>query len=176
MGKYNKKRCPVCGSTSIPYKKFNDYCQKHMPDEKRCTRITRKGKRCRNVVWDGTNVCRTHKKEVFKVTQNRIHGYPGGRGPGYIYILDLDRDSYYKIGQTVNINGRINALRASNPWLKSVFCSPVFNASHVEKKLHNYFEKKHIEREIFCLNEDDINKAKAIVEEFAYEGKDYREG
>lgn len=169
-----KKSCPICGSTSIPWKRFNDYCQKHIPDDKRCTAITRKGDRCRNVVWDGTNNCRLHRSKRKSKPNNRIHGFPGGRGPGYIYLIDLDRDGYYKIGQTTNINNRLLSLRAANPWIKSIFCLPVFNASYVENKLHNHFEYKRIEREIFKLNTDDISEAKLIVENYLYYGTDYR--
>jgi hypothetical protein len=94
---------------------------------------------------------------------------PGGRGPGFVYIIDLGRESYYKIGQTRNGNQRLEAMQSSNPWARYLFCEPVCNASYVEKKLHRIFKNNRVQREIFCLTEDDIDMARECIKEYHYE-------
>ncbi len=93
---------------------------------------------------------------------------PGGRGPGFIYILDLNKGNCYKIGQTTNTFKRLKAMQSSNPWAKYIVYELVYNASHVEKKLHSLFKKQKLQREIFILTEDNIEEAKKIMKEYIF--------
>ena len=80
---------------------------------------------------------------------------------GCIYMFWLGFPGMYKIGFTVNWKQRIEALRASNPYLKPVV---VFNGSQrVEKALHRKLADRCMEREIFQF--DDKQQVVGFVKE-----------
>jgi len=162
-------KCIKCNKQkSIPFFRQykNKYCLDCLPDNKRCTHLTRKGKRCKLPSKPKEFTCKIHASKRFINNQNKkktVSAWPGGRGPGFVYIVDLNKNNYYKIGQTGNKSRRLKDMQASNPWAKYVFCELVYNASHVEKMIHAIFKKQRLEREIFWLSKENIKKAKEIV-------------
>jgi len=167
-----KTKCIKCYQRKyIPFhKQGNSYCVDCLPDDKRCTRITKKSKRCKNPSKPGTVNCQTHLSKRYKTNSQKksISPWPGGRGPGYVYIMNLNKDDYYKIGQTGNGSQRLNEIQSGNPWAEYTICELVYNASHVEKMLHRLFKEQRLQREIFRLSKEDIERSKEIIEEHRF--------
>ena len=163
--------CAKCQKKkTIQYKSFNNLCCECLPDDRRCTRITRKGTRCRLPSLPEKDYCRNHARVVQRPRGKRCINRKEPRGrkrskQGYVYIIDLGRESYYKIGLTRNGDQRLAAMQSSNPWARFIFCEAVLHASNVEKQLHWMFRDQNIEREIFCLTKDDLEKAREYIGE-----------
>lgn len=172
-------KCPTCGKAKmIPHKKYNQYCFDHIPLDKRCTVINLNGKRCRNPAVPGTILCVGHKKfaktrsrRQSQVKRMQVGRMPGGRGPGYVYIVWLGRENFYKIGLTVDMDRRMEALKSSNPWVEERHCIPVINSAKIEKQLHRLFKKQCLEREIFFLSDEDIEQAVILLKQYEYTGE-----
>lgn len=167
-----RKRCKVCGHPHVPYAEYNDYCWKHIPEENRCSAPTRQERRCRIPAIPGTTLCKEHtrKRKPRKIKEKSP--YTGGRGPGYIYVIDLGHDEhYYKIGQSIDCEQRLHDLKAANPWASIIYSGVVWNASYIEKKIHHTYDDMRIEREIFHLNHQELIEVINIIKENNH-GKD----
>jgi len=84
----------------------------------------------------------------------------------YIYIIK--RNWKIKIGITKDINTRLKKYITEHPDpIEIIYTKKVFGYKELEKKLHKLFENKRIRGERFNLSENDINKAKEIVNKFS---------
>ena len=85
---------------------------------------------------------------------------------GYIYVFSIGHDNLYKVGKSVNWQRRLKALRAANPQLKAVLDVRVKDRHAAEKEVHNAIALHKIEREIFRLQESDIETIRDILVRF----------
>jgi hypothetical protein len=86
---------------------------------------------------------------------------------GYVYIIWLGRERYYKIGRTTNVTKRLSDLKSANPWCELIYSRPVSDAGEVEKILHKMFNHTKVEREIFQLEDVHIQTAINVIEKFS---------
>ncbi len=78
---------------------------------------------------------------------------------GYIYLLEnsLGKETTYKIGFTNNIEQRIEQIKTSNAGeLNMVYTFETKYGMLLERHLHRMFVKKHMNREWFILNDNDV--------------------
>ena len=82
---------------------------------------------------------------------------------GWIYIIKSG--SYYKIGKTKNIIGRLKTHQVSSPFdLEIIHKKELFNHPAIEESLHNIFSKKRTRSEWFNLDKNDLNFLKLYME------------
>lgn len=77
----------------------------------------------------------------------------------FTYILK-DKNGYYKIGKSANIEKRIKQLSIGNICLEKILSVPF----DCEKELHLQFKHKHITGEWFELDDDDVELIKKYTE------------
>jgi hypothetical protein len=81
--------------------------------------------------------------------------------PGFIYILKSAHGS--KIGKTKHVNSRMRFFEIKLPFPVSVeILLEVRDMSRTEKRLHDYFEMKHINGEWYDLTEQDYEYIRAM--------------
>lgn len=85
---------------------------------------------------------------------------------GYIYVFSIGHDNLYKVGKSVNWERRLKSLKAANPQLKSVLNVRVKNRHDAESMVHKAIELHKVEREIFRLQERDIETIRNILVRF----------
>jgi hypothetical protein len=75
---------------------------------------------------------------------------------GYIYVLQAG--SYYKIGQSINVDNRLAQIRPKMPIEPVLIHSfSVDDMDETEEILHTKFAQKRTNGEWFALNEDDVS-------------------
>lgn len=85
---------------------------------------------------------------------------------GYIYVFSIGHDNLYKVGKSVDWRRRLKALRAANPQLKAVLDVRVKDRHAAEKAVHSAIALHRIEREIFRLQERDIDNIRDVLVRF----------
>lgn len=81
----------------------------------------------------------------------------------YVYIVKCN--NFYKIGNTFNLESRLNSLQCGNPYpLIIVFSVKHPQAKELEIILHKHFDKKRYFREWFELTDDDLIEIRKMVE------------
>jgi len=163
--KEKKKRkgkiCRVCGGRAHG---GSGYCLDHLPDEIRCTRITRKGRRCKLPVVEGSDVCKVHL-----VTMQR--GYGKGKY-GWVYVYDTtfreDGRGIYKIGRSVNPTVRAQEFAAANPYGKILFAGFVGSSARAtESELHRRYQAFWVQKELFALTDQQIEDIRLRLQSFS---------
>lgn len=97
-------------------------------------------------------------EQYFPTTRREYVEQPRKIKKGTIYIIRCERTKLYKIGLTAGkIESRLRTLKVSNPSI-SLFkhYDGVIDIYNQEKKLHNLFSEKRIDREWFELDELDL--------------------
>ena len=80
---------------------------------------------------------------------------------GWIYILE--GGGYYKIGQAVNVDSRLEQFTPKLPFTTKLFhCFITTDMDHWEKKLHVRFADKRTNGEWFKLDEADLEWLKSL--------------
>ena len=89
---------------------------------------------------------------------------------GHVYIFSLGYGNLYKIGCTTNVMQRLRHLQAANPQMKCVWSAWVKEMRDVEKKIHDNYKSRRVDREIFKLESKNIiginNFVNAIKESY----------
>jgi hypothetical protein len=85
---------------------------------------------------------------------------------GYIYVFSIGHDNLYKVGKSVDWRRRLKALRAASPQLKAVLDVRVKDRHKAETAVHSAIALHKVEREIFRLQETDIEKIRDILVRF----------
>lgn len=79
--------------------------------------------------------------------------------PGWVYILSTEDKCFFKIGMTVRLNPflRLNTLDPQPYQVKSLYAvAKTRDARRAERILHKCFGDRHVKREWFRLNSDDL--------------------
>ena len=80
---------------------------------------------------------------------------------GFVYIIKCEQ--WYKIGKAKNVNSRLSGLQTGNPFpLELIHVIPCKDYNKAESYLHNIFANRRGLGEWFELNDNDIEKIKAI--------------
>jgi len=82
---------------------------------------------------------------------------------GYIYVFSIGHDNLYKVGKSVDWRRRLKALRAANPLLQVVLNVQVKDRNAAELAAHNVIRLHRVEREIFRLDESDIERIRDVL-------------
>jgi len=85
---------------------------------------------------------------------------------GYIYVFSLGRDNLYKVGKSVNWKNRLKMLQASNPKLECVLNVYVKDRHAAEVSVHQALGLHRVQREIFKLGDEYIDKIRDILMRF----------
>ncbi len=89
-----------------------------------------------------------------------------------VYIVNMKGTTYYKIGNSENVENRIKQLQTSNPMDIILIISYKCKRSELlEKTLHEIYKDKKIRGEWFIFNEDELNKCKETAEKLSEEIK-----
>ena len=84
---------------------------------------------------------------------------------GNVYLMKSDRNGRVKIGRTKDKPVyRERTLQSQEPEVRLIFHREVLFMMETEKYLHRFFKRKRFCGEWFDLSEDDIKKAKCIIE------------
>ena len=74
-----------------------------------------------------------------------------------VYLIHAEGTDAYKIGLTNNVNLRLKSLQTSNPnKLSIVKC--IDGDSQLERRIHSYYDKNHVNGEWFSFNNTMIEK------------------
>ena len=74
-----------------------------------------------------------------------------------VYLIHAEGTDTYKIGLTNNVNLRLKSLQTSNPnQLSVVKC--IDGDSQLERRIHSYYDKNHVNGEWFSFNNTMIEK------------------
>jgi hypothetical protein len=94
-----------------------------------------------------------YKRDTLEIKRNR-----------YVYFIGLDGlPNYVKIGKTGEIQKRLGEIGTNIPFEVVLLHSFISNcADETERTLHKYFQSKHIRREWFQLDADEIKLLKQI--------------
>jgi hypothetical protein len=82
----------------------------------------------------------------------------------YVYIFDLGYEQNYKIGRSRDWRKRLKALQAGNPRIKCVMAYPVKSSWTIERDLHRMYSMQNIDREIFILTKEHLQKIRFYLE------------
>ena len=82
---------------------------------------------------------------------------------GHVYVMDLGFENLYKIGVAGDLDQRLHILKAGNPNIEVEFSLVVYRPHPVEHHLHESFNHKRLEREVFELDEKDLVAIKAYL-------------
>jgi hypothetical protein len=82
---------------------------------------------------------------------------------GYIYVFSIGHDNLYKVGKSVDWRRRLKALRAANPQLKAILDVRVKDRHAAESAVHNAIRLHRVEREIFKLDDSDIERIRDVL-------------
>lgn len=82
---------------------------------------------------------------------------------GHVYVFYTGYKNYFKIGCTSNLEKRLKDFRAANPFCSCAWSGWVKNMHEVESDLHRRFKKHKVEREIYSLSFEQIEKINEIV-------------
>lgn len=161
--KKGEKVCRICSGKAHSR---SGYCLNHLPSEIRCTHITRKGRRCKLPVVEGSDVCKVHL-----VTMQR--GYGKGKY-GWVYVYDTtfkeDGKGVYKIGRSVNPTFRVQEFNAANPYGKILFAGFVGpHAKTIESELHKRYQAFWMQKELFVLTDQQVENIRLRLQEVATE-------
>lgn len=81
---------------------------------------------------------------------------------GYVYVIQLGEYTY-KIGMTGNVEKRLSNLKTSNLNAKLVLSFRMPDMKSAERRLHDIFKSRRIDREIFNLSNRDVYAAEKIL-------------
>jgi hypothetical protein len=83
----------------------------------------------------------------------------------FVYIAKDERvDNFYKIGKTVNISKRLQALKGGNPYIEVIASGCFHDAFKVEKVIHSQLKCYRDRGEWFYLSDEVFE---AVVEEYS---------
>jgi hypothetical protein len=85
---------------------------------------------------------------------------------GYVYIFSVG-ENLYKVGKARNWKARLFTFQAANPEIKMVHVVSVRNRHKAEIAAHEYINKKKVKREIFRLDQVDVDGLLKLLSRYA---------